>query len=48
MTSNLSSEQGHGPVPAPKPKDLGHVKLLYCGFISGLVQAGTANPDVVV
>lgn len=21
-------------------RDLGHLKLLYCGFISGLVQAG--------
>jgi hypothetical protein len=25
-------------------KDVGHVKLLYCGFLSGLLQAGIFNP----
>lgn len=28
-----------------QPKDLGNLKLLYCGFISGLVQAGNLIPD---
>lgn len=27
------------------PKDLGNLKLLYCGFISGLVQAGNLIAD---
>jgi hypothetical protein len=27
-----------------KQKDLGRAKLLYCGFVSGLVQAGLFNP----
>jgi hypothetical protein len=28
----------------PKQEDLGRIKLLYCGFLSGLISAGIFNP----
>jgi hypothetical protein len=39
--ADTAAKGDEGLKECPPAKDLGHVKLLYCGFISGLVQAGT-------